>query len=412
MKKNLLLTVIFTSIFAISAFAQQLARNVDRKNFTSSDFNADNVKLKWQFQTKGQVFSSPIVADGILYIGSCDSNLYALDSNNGKLLWSYKTKGEIRASVAVDKDQVYFPSSDGNLYALECKTGKLKWIYKTAGENVYDIWDYFQSSPAVIDGVVYFGSGDQHVYALYAKTGELQWRFKTGGIVHAAPTISDNAILIGSFDGHFYCLEKDGSLRWQFNTIGEHYFPKGEVQYHAVVSDSTVYFGARDYNLYALKIKDGTGHWVYHQPGSWVSIPSVSEGQVLATMSDSYSILTLDKVYGNLVRSSFVPINVFSSASISDSVAYFGAIDGILYQFNISTGVVEPIYQTQSSKVHRSEFFGSDGKLRSDLYELYHNDVNKVFNAYYKMGSIFSTVWIAKSSIYFASTDGCVYALE
>lgn len=412
MIKSLFFTMIYLFVMHSFSSAQQLGRTADRNNTTYSNFLKHELQLKWKVQTQGRVFSSPIVADGVLYVGSCDSNLYAINAANGDVLWRYKSGGEIRSSVAVDAGLVYALSMDGNLYALEAKTGGLKWKYKTDGEQVYDTWDYYLSSPAIDNGIVYFGSGDSHVYALYAHDGSLCWRFKTEGIVHAAPTLADAAIFIGSFDGYFYCLEMDGSLRWKFNTIGEYYFPKGEVQFHAVVSDNTVYFGARDFNLYALNIKDGSGHWMYHQQGSWVSIPSVYKDRLLVTMSDSFSALIVEKSIGKVLYEPTVPLNVFSSASLSGSSAYFGAIDGVLYHLSIEKGTVSPIFQTESSKIHRAEFFDTKGRVKQDLIAYYNNDVDQLFDAYHKMGSIFSTVWIDKDVLYFGSSDGAVYALH
>ena len=58
---------------------------------------------------------------------------------------------------AVSDGVVYFGSTDNHLYALDAKTGKEKWKFKTG--------DWVSSSPAVSDGVVYFGSY-KHIYAL------------------------------------------------------------------------------------------------------------------------------------------------------------------------------------------------------------------------------------------------------
>ena len=409
---RLLFTIVCVCVFCSTSLGQQFARTPDRKNATNSNFNSNVVQIKWKVRTEGKIFASPIVADGILYIGSCDGNMYALDKDTGALLWKYRTDGEVRSSVAVDSGAVYFLSGDGNFYALDAKKGNLKWKYATEGEQVYDLWDYFQSSPAIKDGTVFFGSGDHHVYALNALDGSLRWRYKTGGIVHASPALSDGAVLIGSFDGYFYCFEEDGSMRWKFDTIGQFYFPKGEVQFNAAVSDGTVYFGARDFNLYALNIKNGSGHWVYHQQGSWVSIPSVAQDRLIASMSDSYTVLVLDRPNGDILHTPRVPLNVFSSASVSDSSAYFGAIDGVLYHLALPTGTVVPIFQTPSSSRYRTDFFDSKGVLRDDLLSLYNNDFMEVFRAYYKMGSIFSTVWVDRENLYLGSTDGFIYALE
>ena len=58
---------------------------------------------------------------------------------------------------------VYVGSYDKNVYALNAKTGVKLWSYATG--------DIVASSPAVGNGVVYVGSYDKNVYALNAKTG-------------------------------------------------------------------------------------------------------------------------------------------------------------------------------------------------------------------------------------------------
>ena len=392
--------------------AQHLARSLDRQNNTSFSAISSKPALKWKFQTKGKLFSSPVICGDIVFMGSCDSNLYALNKTNGDILWKYKTGGEIRSTVAVEGSIVFFLSADGYLYALDALTGRELWRFSTNGEQNYDVWDYFHSSPAVADGVVYFGSGDHHIYAVDAKSGKLVWKFMTEGIVHAAPTLTAENVYIGSFDGYFYCLKKDGTLRWKFKTVGERYFPKGEIQFHAVVADSTIYFGARDFNVYALNANDGSGFWVYHQPGSWASIPSIFDEKLVVTMSDSYSILVLNKMDGVKLAEPKVPLNTFSSASIAGSEAFFGALDGIIYRLNIKNGEVLPIFQTESSRKKKPLFFNDEGTLRTDLQQKYAGDITRLFADYLQMGSVFSTIWIDDNRLYFSAADGALYALE
>lgn len=391
--------------------AQQFCRTPDRKNFTSAKPVSNTPAVKWKFKTSGHVFASPVLSGNMLITGSCDSNLYALNKTNGAVIWKFKTGGEIRSSVAIDNNMVFFISSDGIFYALDAASGRQQWQFKTAGEKFYDAWDYYQSSPAVNNNRVYFGCGDGYLYALNQLSGELLWKYKTGGIVHASPTVTDDEILAGSFDGFFYCLNEDGTLRWKFNTIGEHNFPLGEVQFNATVNDSTVFFCSRDYNVYALKIKDGSGHWVYHQPGSWTSVPSLSGKRLIVTMSDSHNILGFEKTYGFKLYDTPVPLNVFSSASLNDSTAYFGCIDGMIYQLDIISGKVSKLFQTDLSKEHYHDFMDNSDKIRADIIEKYKDDATPLYTEFLKMGSIFSTIWIDDGILYFGSADGHIYAL-
>src|ERR1019366_8440801 len=79
------------------------------------------------------------------------------------LHWSYQTDAHIyTSSPTVANGVVYFGSNDGNLYASNASTGALLWKSETY---------YYYSSPTVANGVVYFGSGDHNLYALNARTG-------------------------------------------------------------------------------------------------------------------------------------------------------------------------------------------------------------------------------------------------
>jgi len=102
------------------------------------------------------VYSSYATANGAVYIGSDDNNLYALDASTGAKLWSYATGSAVQSSAAVANGVVYVGSNDGNVYALNAGTGAKLWSYATGGGF---------PSPAVVNGVVYVGSGDGNVYA-------------------------------------------------------------------------------------------------------------------------------------------------------------------------------------------------------------------------------------------------------
>ncbi|QBQ40944.1 hypothetical protein E2P86_07200 [Sphingobacterium psychroaquaticum] len=411
-KSTLVFFLLFVVGLQLSLYAQQLGRTANRQNNSEGADIGDQLALQWKFQTKGVVYASPIADQDFIYIGSCDSNLYALHKTTGAEVWRFRSKGEIRSSVAIAAGLVLFMSTDGVFHAIDAAKGTERWSFQTKGERFFDTWDYYQSSPAVYDGTVYVGSGDQHIYALDLKSGVLRWRYKTDGIVHASPTVNEDAVFIGSYDGFFYCLEHSGKLRWRFKTVGQTYFPKGEVQFHAAVADSSVYFCSRDFNLYALHTKSGTGQWIYHQPGSWTCVPSINKSDLVVTMSDSFTTLVFNKEDGTLRHKPSVPLNVFSSPTIHNNQAYFGALNGVLYRLNLETGQQESIFQTDASKKYSADFFDHDGTMRKDLDARYQHDINKLFAGYLKMGSIFSTVWVEASTLYFATADGAVYAIK
>ena len=105
--------------------------------------------------------SSPAVANGVVYVGSVDTKVYALNASTGALIWSYATGNAVYCSPTVANGVVYIGSYDHKIYALNAGTGALKWSY-TTGNSVYN------SAPAVANGMVYVGSYDDKIYALNA----------------------------------------------------------------------------------------------------------------------------------------------------------------------------------------------------------------------------------------------------
>ena len=132
-----------------------------------------SVKSGYPYSTGEQILSSPAIgADGTIYFGSQETpgwgqnpdpdsqvgSLWALNPD-GSLKWKYQTQGWVVSSPAIDaQGTIYFGSSDGNLYAIDSSDGQLKWAYQTQN------WIF--SCPAIGNGVIYFGSSDDKLYAI------------------------------------------------------------------------------------------------------------------------------------------------------------------------------------------------------------------------------------------------------
>ena len=69
--------------------------------------------------------------NGVVYFGSFDTNLYAVDAKTGIKIWNFKTNQKVYSSPAIADGSVYFASEDRNLYAVDAATGIQRWNYKT-----------------------------------------------------------------------------------------------------------------------------------------------------------------------------------------------------------------------------------------------------------------------------------------
>ena len=283
--------------------------------------DASNGERIWRYETGDVVFSSPAVSGGVVYVGSYDSHVYALDASTGDLIWSYETGDGVFSSPAVSGGVVYVGSRDNRVYALDASTGDLIWSYET-GDVVF-------SSPAVSGGVVYVGSGDNQVYALDASTGDLIWSYETGDRLYSSPAVSGGVVYAGSGDNRVYALDAStGERIWRYET-GDEVFSS------PAVSGGVVYVGSNDNRVYALDASTGDLIWSY-ETGDWVdSSPEVSGGVVYVGSSDNH-VYALDASSGDLIWSYETGFGVHSSPAVSGGVVYVGSGDGRLYAISLS----------------------------------------------------------------------------
>jgi eukaryotic-like serine/threonine-protein kinase len=303
-------------------YAIEYERKFEAKNLHGLPSAAQTIPDAWDMFT-----SSPAVANGKVYFGSGDGNVYAVDAQSGTLLWKFSTKDVVHSSPAVVNNTVYIGSWDSYLYAIDADTGQEKWSFKSGEDNTIHNQVGFQSSPAVVDGTVYIGCRDAHVYAIDAATGRKKWDYPTSkSWVIGTPAVRDGLVYAGTSDSsRFMALDaKTGRLRFEFKA-GAYMFSS------AALAGNLAYVGDHNGRLYALDAKTGKLAW---------------EFQTEASKKDPMKILTPD---GKLNEDAFAPIfgdfedmyidmyrfitigAIVSSPVVDKGAVYFGSMDGYLY---------------------------------------------------------------------------------
>lgn len=256
-------------------------------------------KLRWKFDAHGNVGSSPAVSGGRVFVLSLDGNLYALDAATGAQQWVFATGGERRhtapgidyaapatemmpdpwdfllSSPTVHAGVVYFGSGDHHVYAVDATTGALRWKFET-GNVVH-------ASPAVAEGRVFVGSFDARFYALDAQSGALLWQFQTGdndrtrlmvGIPGSA-TVAGGTVYFGCRDANLYALDAaSGELRWKYANNGSWVIAT------PVVFGEWVCFPTSDsLKFEVLDARTGASVYALPTPLYSFSSPAVAEGR-------------------------------------------------------------------------------------------------------------------------------------
>lgn len=135
-----------------------------------------NMVRKWHFVTGGNVRSGAAIVAGIVYIGSDDGKVYALNLTTGAAAWGapFTIPGgtfAVRGTPCVSGGVVYIGASDGFFYALNAATGALIWKGPVVAGNPVACGGPVWSSAVVIGTTVVFGSDDGKLYALNVADG-------------------------------------------------------------------------------------------------------------------------------------------------------------------------------------------------------------------------------------------------
>ncbi len=390
-------------------------------------------RVKWKFPTGDRIVSSPVHAGGVLYFGSDDGNVYAVDARDGRQHWKRGTGGPVASTPAVADGTVYVASYDGKFYALEARTGAPRWKFVTEGERrfeakglhgmqpkmqtIADPFDVYLSSPVVAEGAVYFGSGDGHLYALDVASGRLKWKFKTGDVVHASPAFADGVIYVGSWDSYFYALDaRTGVEKWRFHG-GEDPVFHNQVGFQSspAIANGVVYTGCRDSNLYAIDAASGREKWRFNAAGSWIiTSPAVTEGKVVFATSDSSLYHVVDAETGKPIVRQQGKAYVFASPAVAGGTVYVGVLNGTLEARDLASGELLWEYRTEASKRNEGWVLTPDRRFNTALLYTSNWREAPIVSAMrqFAIGAVFSSPLVVDGVVYFGSTDGNLYALE
>ena len=341
-----------------------------------------NPTLLWNYTTVAEVSSSPVVVNGVVYIGSADQNVYAFNATTGGKLWNYFNDNYEFCTPAVANGMIYvgalyyvyalnatngdivWPSAPrllalmeaspyvsfafmsptfeggvvycgingcdgGGVSAFDAKTGNTLWASNFSLGVVY-------SSPTVANGVVYvsaegaypFDFGPTYgVLALDAKTGAQLWNYSTGYAAESSPAVAGGVVYAIFYDGSMYALNAtNGQKLWNY-TVGSPKvlapFPNissGNLDASPTVVDGVVYAASDNGNVYALNSKSGAKLWSCTTDNGTLSTPAVDDGILYVGSSD-------DNIYALNATTGAKLWNYATSGSVGSAVV----VDGILY---------------------------------------------------------------------------------
>ena len=276
------------------------------------------LQLLWQFKTGGPISASPVVANGILYIGSADGKLYALNAKEWGIKWVFNAKSAIRYSAAVWGGRVYFSTRDNKFYALDAKTGDLLWEFKSKG--------WMDAPPVVFNRTVYTGAFPTRIYMLDAITGKLKSERQRA--------VTINGVEYGCVNAEFRpVIPQYNANLWRKYTAGSQSYP--------VTANGFVYIGALNGKIHAIDITSKTETWSYQVGGPVNAAPAISEGILYAASTDG-SIYT----FANATESISSEDTRQHGVVTRDNAPVYAEKNGTSRLLRLNDGTNLPILQT------------------------------------------------------------------
>lgn len=281
----------------------------------------------WTFTTGGPIWAGVTYAAGIVYVGSDDGIVYALDGKRGVESWRFASEGAIRARPVLDGTFLLVHSDDGYLYRLEAKDGSVDWRARLGpslqriehGDEKYR-YDGYASGAAVADGIIYISHTEGRLLALDAATGEERWEFKADDHIASTPLVRNGRVYFGSFDGRVRAVHAEsGALLWEHDT-------GAAVSSSAIWYDEKVIIGSRSFDLLALNAGDGSIAWSYYYWFSWIeSSAVVRDGIAYIGASDSQLLHAIDAGTGRLVWEFDTSGSAWAEPAVSGDTVFIGA---------------------------------------------------------------------------------------
>jgi len=348
---------------------------------------ADSLVLLWKFKTGGEVKSSPAINDGLVFVGSADANVYAIDLEKGHHVWEYRTGDAVEAAPCVVGGSVFIGASDDFLYALDAKTGQLKWKYQTGGKIMgaanwtpspdgrriwllvgsydnklhcvdsangkvvwtYETGSYINGSPAVGQGEALqrirpafggqgkavFGGCDAKIHVVSVADGKMLTQIDTGSYIAGSAALVEGRVYVGNYDNVFICGDiAAGAVVWKYTDETAPIFssPAVSEDLPAIRLAGVVVFGCRDKRVHCVSRDNGKAVWTFQTSGEVDSSPAICGDKVVVGSGDGrlYMLRLSD---GKQVWSYEVGQPITSSPAVAGGIVVVGSDDGFVYAF-------------------------------------------------------------------------------
>jgi|AGTN01.3.fsa_nt_gi FOG: WD40-like repeat len=278
---------------------------------------------------------------------------------------------------------------------------KLDWSKQVNGN--------IAASPVIVEGVLYYTNDTGYtLIAANLTDGEILFKRGLSGSLESTPAVTDDAIIIGAYDGSIYSLRKyDGSTIWKAS-LGESMFSSPLVDY------SHIYIGTDRGSFYAINQATGAVSWKLPDNATQ-GTPAGDDGKVFIGMLDG-NVYALDPETGRVIWSFDTNDSIHSSPMVYDDMVYIASRNGTLYALDEQSGTsrwtVDLGYKTDATPsldpATGTVFIGTFGGY---VWALNATSGDTLWISQF-LGPIYATAAVSGDTVYGNTEEGKLFALD
>lgn len=279
--------------------------------------------------------SSPVLHDGVIYLGTHGKRFYAINAASGKVIWQYKNEEPIASTAVVGNGRVYFTDLGGRVLALDTDSGNLVW------QREFD--EELLGRPVLEGGKLILVKGEREILALSPESGEILWHETIPTFVrdltmrgHADVVAENGRVYVGLSDGGLYALNAaNGAVLWNHSlSVPLTTFKDIDGAIALVQNDLLVggYFG----QLYRMGRDSGKIQW--STPVVSGVAPLVVAGVVVVSNHSDGSLDGFDFASGKKLWSNEANGSVLSAPVQLGAFVFVTSDEGEAYLFDPVTG--------------------------------------------------------------------------
>jgi outer membrane protein assembly factor BamB len=283
----------------------------------------------WEVKTAAGFSAPPAIAGGVVYAGSDDGGLYAIDLSSGAVRWRYDAKEELGTTPVVVDGTVFVASLQDTVFAVDAKTGAWKWHHRREPRTGFTIRG--AANVAFSNGRVYAAYSDGFVACLDSATGASHWermvaprgdQLDVDGLA-----LWNGQLFVAAYSGAVLALDPEtGATRWSFEAKGAS---------RVIVAPGGLVIAVTTQAIHALSATDGTAIWTTPLQGTPTGMPVVA-GKWIAVPTGEGGLRWLEAASGRVLRVFDPGSGVSGTPGVMSGRVYVLSNRGVLFALDLT----------------------------------------------------------------------------